>query len=65
VGDLTKQYGPKHVEDITQFEGSHNMTEFILKKIKKTHGHFNRDYILGFSAIEGVRESPVRLSFIS
>ena len=59
VGAITKDYIPKGLENITEFENSHNMTEFILKKIKKTHGHFNKDYVMGFSAMEGLRNSPV------
>ncbi|KAL5250662.1 hypothetical protein ACHWQZ_G016406 [Mnemiopsis leidyi] len=58
ITDITKNYLPKGVENITNFENSHNMTEFVLKKIKKTHGHFNKDYIMGFSALEGLRNSP-------
>ena len=63
VGDITKNYLPKGLENITKFENSHNMTEFILKKIKKTHGHFNKDYVMGFSAMEGLRNSPVSVAF--
>lgn len=61
ITDITKNYLPKGVENITNFENSHNMTEFVLKKIKKTHGHFNKDYIMGFSALEGLRNSPVSI----
>ena len=62
VKGITKNYLPKGLENITKFENSHNMTEFILKKIKKTHGHFNKDYVMGFSAMEGLRNSPVSVA---
>ena len=56
---MTKGY-VKGTENISDFQHSDNMTQFILEKIKKTHGHFNKDYVMGFSVMESLRSSPVR-----
>ena len=51
---------PKGLQNISSFKNSNNMTEFVLKKIRKTHGHFNKDYVLGFTAIEDMAGDEVR-----
>ncbi|XP_063687941.1 phospholipid-transporting ATPase ABCA3-like isoform X2 [Bolinopsis microptera] len=57
VGNMTKGY-VKGIENISDFQHSDNMTQFILEKIEKTHGHFNKDYVMGFSVMESLRASP-------
>ena len=51
------------MENITKYEDSQNMTQFILKKIKKIHGHFNKDYVMGFSLLENLSRGPVSAAF--
>ena len=63
VGEITKDYIPHAMENITKYEDSQNMTQFILKKIKKIHGHFNKDYVMGFSLLENLRRGPVSARF--
>ena len=51
------------MENITKYEDSQNMTQFILKKINKIHGHFNKDYVMGFSLLENLSRGPVSARF--
>ena len=53
---------PKGLQNISSYQDTANMTQFVLRKIKKTHGHFNKDYVMGFSALEDLPGDQVRVN---